>query len=67
MEITVNQKKYNFEAGITVNHLLCELEISGENGIAVALNYAVLPKSKFELTQLKQGDALEIIHATAGG
>jgi len=67
MEVTINKKTYHFEDGVTVEDILKKLEISTENGIAVALNYSVVPKSNFGSTRLKQGDVLEIIHATAGG
>lgn len=67
MQITVNKKRYDFEEDVTITIILNELKVSTENGIAVALNYSVVPKSKLGLTRLKQDDVLEIIHATAGG
>ncbi len=67
MQITVNKKEYDFEEDITIKNILNEFEVSTENGIAVALNYSVVPKSKFGATRLKKGDVLEIIHATSGG
>ncbi len=67
MRITVNEKIYDFEEEANINNVLNKLGISTDNGIAVALNYAVVAKSKFETTRLKQDDILEIIHATAGG
>jgi sulfur carrier protein len=37
------------------------------NGIAVALNEMVVPKSKWESTTIKENDSIEIITAVQGG
>ena len=50
----------------SVGALLGELEYEGTH-FAVALNYDVLPKSRWAETPLKHGDEIEIITPRQGG
>lgn len=67
MEVKVNGKKIQLEKKFTIDALMNRLEISREDGFAVALNDTVVPKNRLAETLVKDGDKLEIIHATAGG
>jgi sulfur carrier protein len=49
-----------------VDALLGELDYEG-NHFAIAVNYDVLPKSRWAQTQLKSGDQIEIITPRQGG
>ena len=49
-----------------VDALLCELDYEGGH-FAIALNYDVLPKSRWADTALKSGDEIEIITPRQGG
>jgi sulfur carrier protein len=49
-----------------VDALLGELEYEGTH-FAIALNYDVLPKSKWAETRLNSGDEIEIITPRQGG
>ena len=49
-----------------VDALLGELEYQGAH-FAIALNYDVLPKSRWAETTLKSGDEIEIITPRQGG
>ncbi len=49
-----------------VDALLSELEYEG-NHFAIAVNYDVLPKSRWAETHLKAGDEIEIITPRQGG
>jgi len=52
----------------TLEGLLAEKEVdSGQRGIAVALNGAVVPRAKWPQTQLRAGDSVEIVRARQGG
>ena len=53
-------------AAMSVAALLGELEYEGAH-FAVAVNYDVLPRSKWTETQLKAGDEIEIITPRQGG
>jgi len=50
----------------SVDALLTELEYEGSH-FAIALNYDVLPRSRWAETQLKSGDEIEIITPRQGG
>jgi len=67
MKIKINGQLHTFATEVTVARILAELKISPEHGIAVALNDSVIPRSQFQKTPIKDGDKLEIVHATAGG
>jgi sulfur carrier protein len=67
MNVEINGKPYNLEREVTIAQLLTQLNIPPEHGVAVALNHTVIPRSLFMSTRIKDGDQLEIVHATAGG
>jgi sulfur carrier protein len=50
----------------SLDALLCELEYEGTH-FAIAVNYDVLPKSRWAETALKSGDEIEIITPRQGG
>ena len=55
-------------ATATVEALLAEKAVdTGQRGIAVALNGAVLPRAAWRETVLKSGDSVEIVRARQGG
>jgi sulfur carrier protein len=52
----------------TLEALLAEKAVdSGQRGIAVALNGAVVPRAAWRETRLKPGDNIEIVRAKQGG
>jgi sulfur carrier protein len=52
----------------TLAALLVEKALdTGQRGIAVALNGAVIPRSAWGATSLKPGDSVEIVRARQGG
>ena len=53
-------------ASVSVDALLSELDYEGSH-FAIALNYDVVPKSRWAETQLKAGDEIEIITPRQGG
>jgi sulfur carrier protein len=55
-------------AAATLEQLLLEKEVdTGQRGIAVALNGAVVPRAAWRDTALKPGDSVEIVRARQGG
>ena len=55
-------------AAATLAQLLDEKAVdTGQRGIAVALNGAVVPRSAWRDTALKPGDSVEIVRARQGG
>ena len=65
MRVIVNGEQREISAG-SVDALLSELEYEGTH-FAIALNYDVLPKSRWSQTQLQAGDEIEIITPRQGG
>jgi len=65
MQVTVNGERREIAAQ-TVDALLCELDYEGTH-FAIAVNFDVLPKSRWAETPLNSGDEIEIITPRQGG
>jgi sulfur carrier protein len=65
MRVTVNGEQREIAAS-HVDALLSELEYEGTH-FAIALNFDVLPRSRWAETRLKNGDEIEIITPRQGG
>lgn len=65
MRVTVNGEAREISAA-SVAALLGELDYEGSH-FAVALNFDVVPKSRWAETALKAGDEIEIITPRQGG
>ena len=65
MRVIVNGEQREI-ASRNVDALLGELEYEGTH-FAIALNYDVLPKSRWAEATLKSGDEIEIITPRQGG
>ena len=65
MRVIVNGEPREI-ASRSVDALLGELEYEGTH-FAIAVNYDVLPKSKWAQTPLQNGDEIEIITPRQGG
>jgi sulfur carrier protein len=65
MRVTVNGEPREIHSA-RVDALLGELEYEGTH-FAIALNYDVLPRSRWAQTALQAGDEIEIITPRQGG
>jgi sulfur carrier protein len=66
-EIRVNGESEPLAAA-TLEALLAEKALdTGQRGIAVALNGAVVPRAAWPATPLHPGDSVEIVRARQGG
>lgn len=65
MKVTVNDKELEVNADITVSALLATLDYP-EKGIAVAVNWTVLPRSQWD-SVLPDGACVEVVTAVQGG
>jgi sulfur carrier protein len=65
MRVIVNGEAREI-ASVRVDALLGELEYEGTH-FAIALNFDVLPRSRWAETPLKHGDEIEIITPRQGG
>ncbi len=66
MTATINGETRTVRDGSTVAELLAELEL-GTEGIAVAVGGQVVRRATYTEVALRDGDAIEIIRAVAGG
>jgi sulfur carrier protein len=65
MRVIVNGEQREI-ASYSVDALLSELEYEGTH-FAIALNFDVVPRSRWAETPLKNGDEIEIITPRQGG
>jgi sulfur carrier protein len=65
MRVIVNGEQREIAAS-SVDALLAELDYEGTH-FAIALNYDVVPKSRWAETRLQAGDEIEIITPRQGG
>jgi sulfur carrier protein len=66
MRMTINGAERDVDDGATIATLLAGLDLR-RDGIAVAVNDDVVPRTDHAAHQLRDGDRVEIIVAVAGG
>lgn len=66
MKVFVNNKEENLNQENSLA-LLISKSLGDINGIAVAVNNKVIPKTNWKEFQLKENDKITIIKATQGG
>jgi sulfur carrier protein len=68
MELKINNQTKQFATDSLTVQALLDLEIPiKQNGIAVAINNTVIPKSNWNLHPIQETDDILIISATQGG
>lgn len=68
MNITMNGKRTSTAETVTLVLLLQENGINANtDGVAVAVNSRVVPKSRWADVRLSDGDVIEVINAVQGG
>jgi sulfur carrier protein len=67
MTVFVNDFEVKFEEPSTLQQILGSLSIKTVEGIAIALNNEVVPKSELEKIIVKENDKVLIIRAFQGG
>ncbi len=68
MKIKINGEEKVFENELSLKELVENELNSGEpKGVAVALNYNIVPKQKWNETKVKENDEIEIVQAVQGG
>ncbi|MFC6635202.1 sulfur carrier protein ThiS [Microbulbifer taiwanensis] len=66
MQIFVNGEGHSFERPTDLSNLLQQLGYSGET-FAVALNGDFVPRASYLQTEIKDGDALDVVAPVVGG
>lgn len=68
MDVLVNGEPVRLDGDeMSVERLLDQLNFEQRTGIAVALNYSVVPRSRWAVEPVRNGDEIEIVRATQGG
>lgn len=66
MKVRLNDKLYEVVEGTTLDGFIRNLDIPLQ-GVAIAIDYEVIPKSEWAATFLTDGMKLMMIHAVSGG
>ena len=66
MTVTVNGETREVAAGTTVTGLLTDLGLQPRL-IVVEHNREILDRSSFDVTEVRAGDSLELVHFVGGG
>jgi len=66
IEIIVNGDAHLINPGARVTDLIKQLELAQER-LAIELNHTILPRAKWDETELRSSDRLEIVHFVGGG
>ncbi len=66
IQVFINGKKKDFSENNNLISLLNSLEID-KNGIAIEINFIVIPKSQYKNTIIKNDDKIEIVQFIGGG
>mgnify|MGYP000101834144 CR=1 FL=1 len=66
MQIILNGEIYQLQEQITIEHLLHQLN-SNVQGMAIAVNCNIIPRSQYSKTFLNDNDKVEVVTAFQGG
>lgn len=66
MKVQVNNKEVEIDSASTLTQLITQLELPSQ-GIAVAINNKMIPRTEWECFSLQENDNLVIIKAACGG
>ena len=66
MKITVNGDEREVAPGTTVAQFIGGIHLLGSR-VAVERNYEIIPRSRYEVTVLEEGDRLEVVTFVGGG
>ena len=67
MNVTVNKKPVELPVSAGITDLIQQLNLPSAQGIAIAVNQQVIPKSEWNTCVLKDNDEILLIRATQGG
>ena len=67
MKVVVNGADRELAEGVTLAQILEQFGLALQSGVAVAVNESVVPRGNLQEYRPRDGDAIEIINAVAGG
>ena len=66
ISVTVNGERRQLDASLSCAELLERLDLAGKR-VALERNGEIVPRSRFPVERLAEGDRLEIVVAVGGG
>ena len=66
MVVKLNDKPHEIAEGTTLDAFIKSLDVQLQ-GVAIAIDFEVIPKNEWSETILKDGTKLMMIHAVSGG
>jgi len=66
MKLAINGEERGFADGLTLAALVEQLGMKPDR-VAVELNRDIVPRDRWPLTLLHEGDQLEVVHFVGGG
>jgi len=66
MKIFLNDKEYDVEEGADIEQFISKIGVTSD-GVAIAIDYTVIPRSQWKETILEEGVSLMMIRAFSGG
>ena len=66
VSVSVNGESRDVPAGLTLDRLVATLS-KAPTGVAAAVNETVVPRTRWPLTPLGDGDRVEVLTAVQGG
>jgi thiamine biosynthesis protein ThiS len=66
MTITLNGDRHELQGPVSVSALLQQLDIDARR-VAVELNLAIVKKTAYDSSVIKDGDEIEIVNFVGGG
>jgi sulfur carrier protein len=67
MEVTINNQNYLLNEACSIEQMLALVIASETDGLAIAVNQTIIPKSGWTTYVLNPGDQIILIKATQGG
>jgi sulfur carrier protein len=66
MKLQINGEDKTYTAPLRLSELISQMGLKGDR-VAVELNLQIVPRDQWPLTNLSDGDRLEIVHFVGGG
>lgn len=67
MDLTINGRRHDLAAGARIPDVLAILGYESPRGLAVAVDKQVIPKNRWDETELVEGMDVEVLRAVQGG
>jgi thiamine biosynthesis protein ThiS len=66
MKLQINGEDKTYAAPLRLSELISQMGLKADR-VAVELNLQIVPRDQWQLTNLSDGDRLEIVHFVGGG